>query len=135
LNVRAIYRTDEPGPRARRNAAAAEGTNDVNINLNYFRCISAADDNAGRLLKALEDLGVAEDTVVVFASDNGFYNGEHSLGDKRSAYDESLRIPLLLRYPKLVPKNQTRDELVLNIDLAPTFLDLAGVAVPREMQG
>lgn len=73
--------------------------------------------------------------MVVFASDNGFYNGEHGLGDKRSAYDESLRIPLLVRYPKLVAKGIIRDDLVLNIDLAPTFLDLAGVSIPREIQG
>lgn len=107
----------------------------MNVNLNYFRCISAADDNLGRLLKALDDLGVADDTVVVFTSDNGFYNGEHMLGDKRSAYDESLRVPMLVRCPKVFPKGKVRDEMVLNIDVAPTFLELAGVAVPREMQG
>jgi arylsulfatase A-like enzyme len=134
LSVRAIYRGDENTPNARKMAAAESGDG-VNINLNYFRCISAADDNLGRLLKALDDLGVAADTVVVFASDNGFYNGEHSLGDKRSAYDESLRIPMIVRCPTLFPKGKARDEMVLNIDLAPTFLELAGVAVPREMQG
>lgn len=104
-------------------------------NPNYFRCISAADDNLGRLLKTLDDLGLARDTVVVFASDNGYYKGEHGLGDKRSAYEESLRIPLLLRYPKLLPKGKVVDEMVLNIDLAPTFLDLAGLPVPAQMQG
>jgi arylsulfatase A-like enzyme len=134
MGVRAIYRGEEGAPNARK-MAAAESADGVNINLNYFRCISAADDNLGRLLKALDDLGVADDTVVVFASDNGFYNGEHSLGDKRSAYDESLRIPMIVRGPKLFPKGNALDEMVLNIDLAPTFLELAGVAVPREMQG
>ena len=102
---------------------------------NYFRCISAADDNLGRLLQALDDLDLAKDTVVVFASDNGFYKGEHGLGDKRSAYEESLRIPMIVRYPKLVPKGKALDEIVLNIDLAPTFLDLAGVPIPAQMQG
>jgi arylsulfatase A-like enzyme len=131
LNSRAIYRTTD-APAAGKNAAAGDG---AKINLNYFRCISAADDNLVRLLKALDDLGLADDTVVVFTSDNGYYLGEHGLGDKRSAYDESLRIPFLVRYPKRFPKNATRDEMVLNIDLAPTFLALAGVAVPREMQG
>jgi len=130
LNVPAIYRREDQQPSAK---AEADGT--TKINLNYFRCISAADDNLGRLLKALDDLGLADDTVVVFASDNGYYNGEHRLGDKRSAYDESLRIPLLLRYPKLVSKGTTSDAIALNIDLAPTFLELAGVATPREMQG
>jgi arylsulfatase A-like enzyme len=102
---------------------------------NYFQCISAADDNLGRLLKALDDLGLAEDTVVVFASDNGYYKGEHELGDKRSAYEESLLIPLIVRYPKLALKGKALDEMVLNIDLAPTFLDLAGVPIPEQMQG
>jgi arylsulfatase A-like enzyme len=133
MGVRAIYRGDEDTPNARK--MASNSTNGANINLNYMRCISAADDNLGRLLKALDDFGVADDTVVVFCTDNGFYNGEHSLGDKRSAYDESLRIPMLVRCPKLFPKGKVRDEMVLNIDLAPTFLELAGVAAPREMQG
>ena len=133
LDVRAIYRSEAGRPRAKE--AAASRPDGTNINIDYFRCISAADDNLGRLLKALEDLGVAEDTVVVFASDNGYYTGEHGLGDKRSVYDESMRIPLLVRYPKAFPKGQARDEMVLNIDLAPTFIDLAGLTVPSEMQG
>ncbi len=72
---------------------------------------------------------------MVFASDNGYYLGEHGLGDKRSAYDESLRIPFLVRYPRLGVKGKTIDAMVLNIDLAPTILDFAGVVVPPEMQG
>ena len=134
LGARAIYRTEEETPKEKKKAAASSG-DEVNINLNYFRCISAADDNLGRLLKALDELGVADNTVVVFSSDNGFYNGEHMLGDKRSAYDESLRIPMIVSCPKLFPKGKVRDEMVLNIDLAPTFLELAGVSVPKEMQG
>ncbi|MDP2852311.1 MAG: sulfatase, partial [Gallionella sp.] len=109
--------------------------NPVTANLAYFRCVSAADDNLGRLLAALDELGLAEDTVVVFSSDNGYYLGEHSLGDKRSLYEESLRIPLLARYPRQFPRGKVLDEMVLNLDLAPTWLDLAGLAVPREMQG
>jgi len=135
LSVRAIYRDETDTPKAKKKAAAATEGGEVSMNLNYLRCISAADDNLGRLLKALDDLGVADDTVVIFTSDNGFYNGEHMLGDKRSAYDESLRIPLLVRYPKLVAKGKVRDEMVLNIDVAPTFLELAGISVPAEMQG
>jgi arylsulfatase A-like enzyme len=73
--------------------------------------------------------------VVLFTSDNGYYKGEHGLGDKRSVYDESLRIPLIVRYPRLIPKAKVLDEMVLNIDVAPTFLDLAGLPVPSEMQG
>lgn len=136
LNQRAIYRSADQAENQKAKATeTAANPNRANLNLGYFRCISAADDNLGRLLKALDELGLASDTVVVFASDNGFYHGEHGLGDKRSAYDESLRIPLLVRYPRVFPKGKALDEIVLNIDLAPTFLDLAGVAVPREMQG
>ncbi len=101
----------------------------------YFRCISAADDNLGRLLAALDELKLADNTVVIYASDNGYYLGEHGLGDKRSAYEESLRIPMLLRYPKLAGKGRLIDQMVLNIDLAPTLLDFAGVAAPKEMHG
>ncbi|PWU12311.1 MAG: arylsulfatase [Verrucomicrobia bacterium] len=136
LGVTAIYReavTNET------KAGAAPGTNDqgstVRVNLNYFRCISAADDNLDRVLKTLDTLGLAESTVVVFCSDNGFYMGEHRLGDKRSVYDDSLLIPMIVRYPKLFPKGKALDQMVLNIDIAPTFLELAGVSVPSSMQG
>ena len=110
----------------------------VPCNLNHFRCVSAVDDNLGKLLDALERLGYAKNTVVVFCSDNGFYFGEHGgLGDKRSAYDESLRIPFLVRFPKLGKKAEGRivDEPILNIDLAPTLLDYAGIKIPKDMQG
>jgi len=107
----------------------------VPVSLGYFRCIAGVDDNVGKVLDALDRLKVTENTVVVYASDNGFYLGEHTLADKRSGYDESLRIPLIVRYPKSGLKGVTRDDMVLNIDLAPTFLDLAGVAVPKDMHG
>ena len=96
------------------------------VNLNYFRCISAADDCLGRLLDALDELGLAQNTIVIYTSDNGYYLGEHGLGDKRSAYDESLRVPFLVRNPMLGAKARGRvvDEMVLNLDLAP---DVAGL--------
>jgi arylsulfatase A-like enzyme len=134
LGSRAIYRTNNE-PAAVKGDATKTISDGTNVNLGYFRCVSAADDNVGRLLRALDDLGLADDTVIVFTSDNGYYLGEHGLGDKRSLYDESLRIPMVVRYPRQFPKGATRDEMVLNIDLAPTFLELTGVAVPREMQG
>lgn len=127
MHDRAIYR-DPPAAKAAPNAERPTP-------LNYFRCISAIDDNVGRVLAVLDELGLAENTVVVYASDNGYLHGEHSLGDKRCAYDESIRIPLLMRFPKRFPKGAKVDEMVLNLDLAPTYLDLAGVAIPREMQG
>jgi arylsulfatase A-like enzyme len=103
--------------------------------LNYFRCIAGADENLGRLLATLDKLGLAENTMVVYTSDNGYYLGDHGLGDKRSAYEESLRIPLLLRYPKLGLKGALMDEPVLNIDLAPTLIQYAGLPAPAQMQG
>jgi arylsulfatase A-like enzyme len=103
--------------------------------LTYFRCISAIDDNIGRVLDALDELKLADDTVVVFASDNGYFFGEHGLGDKRAAYEESLRIPLLVRYPGHIKPGSVSDAMVLNIDYAPTILELAGVKVPDSMQG
>jgi len=112
-----------------------QGLADNAIHLDYLRHVTGADENLGRLLDALDELGLTEDTVVVYTSDNGYYLGEHCLGDKRSIYEESLRIPLLVRYPRLFGKGKAIDEMVLNIDLAPTFLELAGVTVPREMQG
>ena len=107
----------------------------VPVSLNYFRCIAGVDENLGKVLDALDRLKLTENTVVVYSSDNGYYLGEHTLSDKRSGYDESLRIPFLVRYPRSGLKGVTRDDLVLNVDLAPTFLDLAGVAVPNAMHG
>ena len=74
-------------------------------------------------------------TLVIFLGDNGYYLGEHGLGDKRSLYEESLRIPMIVRYPRLTSQPAARDEMVLNIDIATTILDIAGVAVPATMQG
>ncbi len=136
LAVRAIY--SSPSDPAMKGAAGdVIGTTPAAqaAHLYYFRHIAGADDCLGQLLAAIDELGLAQDTVVVYASDNGYYLGEHGLGDKRSLYEESLRIPLLVRYPRLIAKGTVRDELVLNLDVAPTILDLAGVAVPREMQG
>jgi arylsulfatase A-like enzyme len=136
LAVRAIYQA--PGAAGTPGAAAdVIGVTPAAqaAHLDYFRHITGADENLGKLLAALDELGLADDTVVVYSSDNGYYLGEHGLGDKRSLYEESLRVPMLVRYPRLFAKGAVRDEMVLNIDLAPTFLDLAGVPAPREMQG
>jgi arylsulfatase A-like enzyme len=116
----------------------------VPANLNYFRCVAGVDDNVGIILDALDRLKLSENTVVVYASDNGYYFGEHSLGDKRSAYEESIRIPFLVRLPSHVrdPKGagiekagRKEDAMILNVDLAPTFLDYAGVQIPKTMDG
>ena len=103
----------------------------------YMQLISAVDVQIGRILDRLTALEIADNTVVIFLSDNGYYIGEHGLGDKRSGYEESLRIPFMIRYPALQPGGAGRiaNEMALNVDLAPTILDLAGLPVPAEMQG
>lgn len=139
LGVPAIYLAAPESAKKTKKAAKTGDAPAVKrpLNLGYFRCISAADDNLGRLLATLDQLHLAENTVVVFSSDNGYYLGEHGLGDKRTGYDESLRIPLLVRFPKLgsAAKGRTVDQMALNIDLAPTWLDFAGVSAPPSVQG
>jgi arylsulfatase A-like enzyme len=126
MGVQPIYR--KPG-------STSLGLAENSIHLDYMRHITGVDQNVGRLLDALETIGIAEDTVIVYTSDNGYYLGEHCLGDKRSLYEESIRIPMLVRYPRMFPEGRLVDEMVLNIDLAPTLLDLAGVTIPESMQG
>jgi len=103
--------------------------------LNRFRCINGADQNLGRVLDALDELDLAENTMVIYASDNGYYMGDHGLKDKRTAYEESMRIPLLVRFPNFARKGALEDADVLNVDLAPTILDYAGLDIPQSMQG
>ena len=83
----------------------------------------------------LEEIGELENTVVIYTSDNGYFMGEHTFIDKRLAYENSIRIPMIIRYPKLITKNSVVTEQCLNIDLAPTILDLAGLNKPSYMQG
>lgn len=106
-----------------------------NVVRNQLRCLAAADEGIGRILDQLERTGQLENTVIAFAGDNGFYHGEHGLGDKRSAYEESIRIPLIVSYPKMIKPGTKIQDMVLNTDFAPTMLDLAGIAPPASMQG
>ena len=101
----------------------------------YLRCVASVDDNVGRFLDYLDQSGLAKNTIVVYTSDQGFFLGDHGWFDKRFMYEESLRMPLLVRFPTGAPAGQVRNEMVLNVDFAPTFLSLAGVAVPSDMQG
>lgn len=121
-------------PAAKKPANPAQNDRSA-MQRNYFRTLLGVDDNLGKLLDLLDELQIADNTVVVYSSDNGYYLGDHGLGDKRSAYDESLRVPFLVRYPKLAAAGSLRDEMVINVDLAPTFLDLAGAPIPPTMQG
>jgi N-acetylglucosamine-6-sulfatase len=100
------------------------------------RTLLAIEDGVGEILKTLKETGQLENTILVFTSDNGYFYGEHGLSvERRLAYEESIRLPLLVRYPKLIKPGTVRDEFALNIDLAPTLLSLTGVAVPQDMQG
>lgn len=101
----------------------------------YLRCIKSIDDEVGRLLNYLEREGLRENTIIVYTSDQGFYMGEHGWFDKRFMYEESFRTPLLISYPKLMKQASVSNALVQNIDLAPTFLALAGVLPTKEMPG
>ena len=100
----------------------------------YVACVQGVDDSVGRVLDYLDESGLAANTVVIYSTDNGWYMGEHGLYDKRFMYEPGLRVPLVARGPG-IPAGQTPAQFVANIDLAPTFLDLAGVPIPAAMQG
>jgi arylsulfatase A-like enzyme len=101
----------------------------------YLACVQSIDDNVGRLLGFLDASGLAKNTIVVYTSDQGFFLGDHGLYDKRFMYEESLRMPLLVRWPAVVGAGSVTDAMALNVDFAPTFLEAAGVEVPAAMQG
>ncbi|MEN8118069.1 MAG: sulfatase [Bacteroidota bacterium] len=101
----------------------------------YLRTIKSVDDGVGKVLDYLEEAGLAENTIVVYTSDQGFYLGEHGWFDKRFMYEESFRTPLLVRYPKEIKPGTKIERLVQNLDFAPTLLDYADIEVPEEMQG
>jgi N-acetylglucosamine-6-sulfatase len=102
---------------------------------NQLRCLMAVDEGVGKIFKALEEIGKLDQTLVVFTSDNGYFWGEHGLGGKHGPYEEALRIPLLIRYPLRIRSGVTLDGLVLNVDLAPTLLELGGASLPKSLHG
>jgi len=104
-------------------------------NMKLLRSLAAVDESIGVVLKTLEELGELENTVVIFSSDNGYFMGEHTFKDKRLAYENSMRVPMIIRYPKIIKDNSLVKEQCLNIDLAPTILDMAGITKPIYMQG
>lgn len=101
----------------------------------YLGCISSVDDNVGRVLDYLDESGLAENTIVVYTSDQGFYLGEHGWFDKRFIYDESFKTPLMVRWPGTVKAGTVETEMVQNLDFAQTLLSAAGIAPPSDMQG
>ncbi|MFP4026860.1 MAG: sulfatase [Candidatus Brocadiia bacterium] len=101
----------------------------------YLRVIASVDDNVGRVLDYLEKENLAENTIVIYTSDQGFFLGDHGWYDKRFMYEESLKMPFVIRYPEMIDGGQTNDDIVTNVDFAPTLLDLAGADVPDSFQG
>lgn len=101
----------------------------------YLRVVQSMDDNIGRVLDYLKEQDLEEDTIVIYTSDQGFFLGDHGWYDKRFMYEESLRMPFILRYPREVKAGTVNQDLVLNVDFAPLLLDLAGISIPAEMQG
>ena len=101
----------------------------------YLRCVAGIDENVGRLLAFLENEGSLDQTVIIYTSDQGMMLGEHDYNDKRWMYEESMRMPFLIRYPKIIKAGSRSDELINNTDFAPTILSLSGAHIPNEMQG
>ena len=104
-------------------------------NMQLLRSLIAVDESLGKVIEALEKIGELENTVIIYSSDNGYFMGEHTFKDKRLAYENSIRVPMIIRYPRLIKESTEIDEQCLNIDLAPTILDLAGIDKPNYMQG
>ncbi len=101
----------------------------------YMATLLSVDENIGRLMAYLEEIGELDNTLIIYSSDQGFYLGEHGWFDKRMMYDECHTMPLLMRYPKVIKARTISDAIAMNIDFGPTMLDIAGVEVPADMQG
>ena len=101
----------------------------------YLATIRSVDDNIGRVLKYLKDNNLEQNTIVVYSSDQGFFLGEHGFFDKRFMYEESLKMPFVIRYPGVVKPGTIVNDIISNIDFAPTLLDMAGVNIPENVQG
>jgi len=101
----------------------------------YLACVQSVDDNVGRLLDYLDKSGLSSNTVVIYTSDQGFFLGDHGLFDKRFMYEESIKMPFLVRWPGVTKPGATQDAMAINADFAPTFMDMAGLPVPADMQG
>ena len=101
----------------------------------YLRVIASIDDNIGRLLDYLDNNNLTDDTIIIYTSDQGFFLGDHGWYDKRFMYEESLRMPFIIRYPREIKPGSINSDIVTNVDFAPTFLDYAGIPVPEQFQG
>ena len=101
----------------------------------YLRCVKGIDDNLGRFFQFLKDNDLYENTVIIYSADQGMMLGEHDMVDKRWMYEESIRMPFIIRYPKLIKAHTSNDAIINNTDFAPTIINLAGGTVPKYMQG
>ena len=101
----------------------------------YLACVKSVDDNVGRVLKYLKENNLEENTIIVVTSDQGFYLGDHGFFDKRFIYEESLRMPFMVKYPKKIKAGSVNEDIITNIDFAPTLLELAGISTTQKMQG
>ncbi len=135
----ALTREKESVPEKKQRNAKPAATVDKNLPpgtmVQQLRALAAIDEGVGQIFDALEKTGQLDKTIFIFSSDNGFFWREHGLGDKRWAYEESIRDPLLVRYPKYAKPGTVIDKIVLNIDLAPTLLELGGAKIPKAIQG
>ena len=102
---------------------------------NYLRCVKGVDESVGKILKYLDDAGLSENTIVIYSSDQGFYLGDHGWYDKRWMYEESLKMPLIVKWPGVTKPGSVNKNLVQNLDYAETFLDIAKTEIPDDMQG
>ncbi len=102
---------------------------------NYLRCVKGVDESVGRLMETLEEQGLADNTIVIYSSDQGFYIGDHGWYDKRWMYEESLKMPLIVKWPGVTKPGSRSQLMVQNLDYAETFLDIADAAIPADMQG
>lgn len=100
----------------------------------YLRCGATVDDNIGKLLRALDEMEIADNTIVIYVSDQGYFLGEHGFFDKRMFYEEAARMPFVIRYPKEIPAGKRLKDLILNIDFAPTLAEFAGIEM-KNVQG
>ncbi|MEZ4987797.1 MAG: DUF4976 domain-containing protein [Saprospiraceae bacterium] len=101
----------------------------------YLACVKSVDDNIGRVLQYLDENGLAENTLIVLTSDQGFYLGDHGFFDKRFIYEESLRMPFMVRFPAMVKAGAVNEDIITNVDFAPTLLAVAGIKTNEPMQG
>jgi len=101
----------------------------------YLACVQSVDDNIGQVLDWLDANGLREDTVVIYTSDQGFFLGDHGLYDKRFMYEPSLKMPFIIRWPGVIKAGSIQDSMIINTDFAPTFMDMAGLKTPKDMQG